>query len=95
MGSTIGITFFLIAWWSVTTIVKEKKSKSPNPLLGILAIKVFILKFPLLGIGLWYAFKYMQINTFALIGGIGITQVAILISALSKLQLSGKRKNER
>ena len=95
MGSTIGIMFFLIAWWCVTTIVKEKKKKSSNPLMAILAIKVFILKFPLLGIVLWYAFKYMQINTFALVGGIGITQVAILISALSKLQLSGKRKNER
>ena len=95
MGSTVGIIFYLIAWWTVSTIVKEKKKKSGNPLMAILAIKVFILKFPLLGIVLWYAFKYLQINTFALVGGIGITQVAILISALSKLQLSGKRKNER
>jgi len=95
VGSTVGIIFYLIAWWTVSTIVKEKKKKSGNPLMAILAIKVFILKFPLLGIVLWYAFKYLQINTFALVGGIGITQVAILISALSKLQLSGKRKNER
>jgi hypothetical protein len=38
-----------------------------------------------LGIGLWYAFKMFQINPFALIGGIGITQVAILIAGLKRL----------
>lgn len=95
VGSTIGIVFFLIAWWTVNTIVKEKNKKSSNPLMAVLAIKVFILKFPLLGIILWYAFKYLPINTFALVGGIGITQVAILISALNKLSMSGKKKNER
>lgn len=95
VGSAIGMIFFLLAWWTVNTIVREKKKKSSNPLMAILAIKVFILKFPLLGIALWYALKYLPISPFALIGGIAVTQVAILISALSKLQLSGKRKNER
>jgi hypothetical protein len=51
----------------------------------LLAISVFIIKFPLLGVGLWYAFKMFQINPFALIGGIGITQVAILIAGLRRL----------
>jgi Kef-type K+ transport system membrane component KefB len=95
VGSTVGIVFFLIAWWVVNVIIREKKKKSSDPIMTLVVIMVFILKFPLLGIVLWYAFKYMQINTFALIGGIGITQVAILISALSKLSISGKTKNER
>ena len=53
--------------------------------MAVLAIKVFILKFPLLGIALWYAFKYISINPFALVGGIAVTQMAILIAGLSKL----------
>ena len=85
IGSLVGIIFFLVAWWTVNTIVRAKKSESPNPLMAVLAIKVFILKFPLLGIALWYAFKYISINPFALIGGISVTQVAILMSALAKL----------
>ncbi len=84
VGSLAGLTFFAIAWWCVNVIVRNKKSEKPNPLLAVLAIKVFILKFPLLGIGLWYAFKYLPINPMALIGGIAVTQVAILISALTK-----------
>jgi hypothetical protein len=46
---------------------------------------VFILKLPLLGITLWYAFKYISINPFALVGGIAVTQVAILIAGINKL----------
>ncbi len=84
VGSLVGLTFFAVAWWCVNVIVKNKKTEKPNPILSILAIKVFILKFPLLGIALWYAFKYMPINPLALICGIAVTQVAILISALSK-----------
>jgi len=84
--------FFLIAWWTVNTIVREKKRKTANPIMAVLAIKVFILKFPILGIILWYAFKYMPINPFALIGGIAVTQIAILIAGLSKLSISGKTK---
>lgn len=84
VGAIVGIIFFSVAWWTVNVIVRNKKSEKPNPLLAILAIKIFILKFPLLGIALWYAFKYIPINPFGLIGGIAITQVAILIAALSK-----------
>ena len=66
-----------------------KKDKKANPLLAILAIKLFILKFPLFGVLLWLAFKYLQINPFALIIGIAITQVAMLLSATVKF--FGKR----
>ncbi|MCP4713650.1 MAG: hypothetical protein GY868_00920 [Deltaproteobacteria bacterium] len=84
-GSLAGMIFFAVAWWTVSVIVKEKSKKSPNPIMAVLAIKVFILKFPVLGIGLWFAFKYFAINPFALVGGIAVTQIAILIAALHKL----------
>lgn len=91
VGSVVGIVFFLSTWWSLTVIVKGKKNSESNPLLGILAIKLFILKFPLLGVGLWYAFKIMPINPFALIGGISVTQVAILIAGINKMITSKNR----
>jgi len=83
-GSIASISFYLVAWWTVTVIIREKKSEKPNPLFALLALKIFILKFPLLGVGLWYAFKYFDINPFALIGGIAVTQLAILFAGLSK-----------
>ena len=85
IGSVIGITFFLVTWWMIHCIVRSKKDKSVNPLLAILAIKLFILKFPLVGLTLWLAFKYLQINPFALIFGIAIVQIAMLASALVKM----------
>lgn len=85
VGAVVGITFYCIAWWCVSVIVKNKKNEKVNPFLAIVALHVFVLKFPLLGIALWYAFKYMPINPFALVGGIAVTQVAILISGLNKL----------
>ncbi|MCX8044691.1 MAG: ATP synthase subunit I [Desulfobacterota bacterium] len=85
VGSATGIVFFCIAWWCVSVIVKNKKNEKVNPFLAIVALHVFVLKFPLLGIALWYAFKYMPINPFALVGGIAVTQIAILISGLQKL----------
>ena len=85
IGSVVGITFFLVTWWMIYCIVRSKKDKSVNPLLAILAIKLFILKFPLVGVFLWLAFKYWEINPFALIFGIAITQIAMLASALVKI----------
>ena len=84
VGSLAGISFFAIAWWCISTVIKAKKSERTNPLMAVLAIKVFILKFPILGVALWFAFKYMPINPFALIGGISVTQVAILLAALAR-----------
>lgn len=79
------MSFFSVAWWCVNIIVKSKKNERVNPLLVVVALHVFVLKFPLLGIALWYAFKYFSINPFALVGGVAITQIAILIAALNKL----------
>jgi hypothetical protein len=72
-------------WGTINVIVREKKTKKPHPLRAALAVMVFILKLPLLGITLWYAFKYISINPFALVGGIAVTQVAILIAGINKL----------
>ncbi len=89
IGSVTGISFFLATWFMMSCLVRGKKDKKANPLLAILAIKLFILKFPLFGVLLWLAFKYLQINPFALIIGIAITQVAMLLSATVKF--FGKR----
>ena len=84
-GSTAGLLFFAIAWWVIGIFVRERERKVANPFSILLALIVFIIKFPLLGIGLWYAFKLFQINPLALVGGIGITQVAILVAGLKRL----------
>jgi len=89
IGSVTGISFFLATWFMISCVVRGKKDKSVNPLLAVLAIKLFILKFPLFGVLLWLAFKYLEINPFALIIGIGVTQVAMLLSAVVKF--FGKR----
>jgi hypothetical protein len=85
VGSATGILFFLSTWFLIYCIVRSKKDKSVNPLLAILAIKLFILKFPLFGLLLWLAFRFIEMNPFALIFGIGITQIAMLVSALVKM----------
>ena len=69
VGSATGLLFFLSTWFLIYCIVRSKKDKSVNPLLAVLAIKLFILKFPLFGLLLWLAFKFLQINPFALIVG--------------------------
>jgi len=51
----------------------------------VIALHVFVLKFPVLGLGLWFAFKYFEIKPSALIIGIAITQIAILVAALNRL----------
>jgi hypothetical protein len=88
LGSFVSILFFLLAWWSISIFIREKERKAANPFSMLLAISIFTVKFPLLGIGLWYAFKLFPINVFALIVGIGITQVAILIAGLRNLYIN-------
>ena len=87
VGSLAGISFFLVAWWCVSVIVTDKRKERSNPIMIVIALHVFVLKFPVLGAGLWFAFKYMPggIRPSALIVGIGITQIAILTAALNRL----------
>jgi Kef-type K+ transport system membrane component KefB len=84
VGSAAGISFFMSAWWCATVIIKNKKEEKANRLKVIVALNVFVLKFPVLGIALWYAFKYLPINALALVGGVAVTQIAILLSVLIK-----------
>jgi hypothetical protein len=67
--------------------VKDKRKEQTNPIMAVIALHVFVLKFPVLGAGLWLAFKYMPggVRPSALIVGIAITQIAILVAALNKL----------
>lgn len=84
IGALAGISFYLVSWWCVNVIVRNKKAEKPNPILAVLAIKVFFLKFPLLGVALWYAFKYLPINPLALVCGIAVTQIAVVVAAIAK-----------
>ncbi len=52
---------------------------------AFLAIKITLLKFPLLGVILYYALSYIKINPLALITGIGIVQVVIILKAVGIL----------
>jgi len=90
IGAVTGVSFFLTTWWMISCVVRGKNDKSVNPLLAVLAIKLFILKFPLFGLLLWLAFKYLEINPFALIGGIALTQIAMVVSAVAKLFVKRK-----
>jgi hypothetical protein len=67
--------------------VKDKRKEQPNPIMVVIALHVFVLKFPALGAGLWFAFKYMPggIRPSALIVGIAVIQIAILTAALNRL----------
>jgi hypothetical protein len=87
-GSIVSLLFFSLAWWSINIFIREKERKVANPFSTLLALSVLIVKFPLLGIGLWYAFKLFPINLFALIVGIGVTQAAILIAGLRSLYIN-------
>ena len=85
IGSLVGIFFFVVAWWTFSFIVRDWKRKRSKPFLSFLAGSLFLLKFVIIGVALWYAFKYFTISPLALVAGIAVTQVAILFAGVSKL----------
>jgi putative flippase GtrA len=84
IGSITGISFFLSTWWCINVVFRSEQEKKPNPILVVLAIKLFFLKFPLAGIALWYVFKHLPISPLAFVCGIVITQVSFVIAAVAK-----------
>ena len=85
IGAIVSITFFAVAWWTINVMIKDKNRRRAHPLLAAFTLMVYILKFPLGGVALWYAIKHLSVNVFALVGGIALTPVAIFIAALSKV----------
>jgi hypothetical protein len=80
LGASIGLTFFGILRWTVSKFFKLGSKKKV-----FFAIKITLLKFPLLGIVLYYAFSYISINPLALIAGIGIVQAVIILKIVGIL----------
>jgi len=46
---------------------------------------LFVFKLPVVGVALYFAFRYLEINPFALVAGIGVTQIAIFFLGTSNL----------
>lgn len=82
VGSLISLIFFLSTCGLVNVILSQKKKGRTNSFVSIAAVSVFVFKLPVLGIALWIVFKYVALNPFALMGGIAVTQAAILIAGL-------------
>jgi hypothetical protein len=80
LGASIGLTFFGILCWTVNRFSKLDSKKRV-----FFAIKITLLKFPLLGVVLYYAFSYISINPLALIAGIGIVQAVIILKIVGIL----------
>jgi hypothetical protein len=88
IGAAISILFFKILWWTVDQIFKRSGKK---PL--YFALKIFLIKFPLLGITLYYLFMNVDINPFALVGGIIIVQVVMFLKAIGVAIVNSMRKS--
>ena len=85
-GSFISISFYLVICWIARTILRSSQDEKAGVIELLLAMIAFVLKFIFLGVFLWYIFKTLEINPFALVCGIAVTQVAILIAGLNNLQ---------
>jgi hypothetical protein len=83
IGALVSNILFVALWWTVNHLFRRKETA--KPLKTAFAIKILILKFPVLGFGLYFALRYLDINVFALVAGISVSYVAIFIAGMSKL----------
>lgn len=80
IGAFISLTFFAILRWTIDRFFKLDNKKRV-----FFAVKITLLKFPLLGIILYYAFRHITINPLALIAGIGIVQAVMVLKVVGIL----------
>jgi len=90
IGAAISILFFKILWWTVDQAFKRSGKKALY-----FALKIFLIKFPLLGISLYYLFTNVAINPFALVGGIVIVQAVMFLKAIGVVIVNSMRKSAR
>jgi small-conductance mechanosensitive channel len=83
IGSVVSITSFTSVWWTITQVFKKKENQ--NPLLTVLALLVYIVKLPIIGIALYIAFQNFKINLFALIAGLTVMLMAVILIGISNL----------
>lgn len=88
IGAAVSILFFKILWWTVDQVFKRSGKKALY-----FSLKIFLIKFPLLGIFLYYLFKNVEINPFALVGGIVIVQVVMFLKAIGVVIVNSMNKS--
>jgi hypothetical protein len=79
----MSIFLFTTLWWTINQIFSKNGKHSPFKVL--FAVNLFIFKLPVVGVALYFAFRYLQINLFALVAGIGVSQIAIVYLGISNL----------
>ncbi len=82
LGVSISLTFFELLRWTVNKFFISKLHWKKS---AFFAIKITLLKFPLLGVILYYVLKYININPLALIVGIGIVQAVMVLKVVGIL----------
>jgi hypothetical protein len=70
-------------WWTISVIFRKKEGQ--RPVETLFAVLVFVFKLPVVGVALYFAFRYLDINLFALVAGIAVTQIAIVCLGTSNL----------
>jgi len=83
VGSVVSIASFTSVWWTITQVFRKKENQ--NPLFTVLAILLYIVKLPIIGIALYLAFQYYKINLFALIAGLTVMLMAVILIGISNL----------
>ncbi len=83
IGSVVSITSFTSIWWTISLVFQKKENQ--NPLLTVLAILVYVVKLPIIGIALYIAFQHFKINLFALVAGLTVMLMAVVLIGISNL----------
>lgn len=83
VGSILSIVLYVSLWWTISVIFRKKEGQ--RPVETLFAVLVFVFKLPVVGVALYFAFRYLDINLFALVAGIAVTQIAIVCLGTSNL----------
>lgn len=83
VGSIVSLVLYTTLWWTISVIFSKKEHQ--RPVETLFAILLFVFKLPVVGVALYFAFRYLEINPFALVAGIGVTQIAIFFLGTSNL----------
>lgn|GEM_PF-1602174 len=83
VGSILSIVLYVSLWWTISVIFRKKEGQ--RPVETLFAVLVFVFKLPVVGVALYFVFRYLDINLFALVAGIGVTQIAIVCLGTSNL----------
>ncbi|MFV1951332.1 MAG: ATP synthase subunit I [Nitrospinota bacterium] len=82
LGACISLVFFALLCWTVKKIFNFKQNREKTP---FFAIKITLIKFPVLGVILYYSLSRIDINPFSLIAGISIVQVVMILKVIGML----------